>query len=79
MSEDFQRDRHASASHPVVILMTLKDIDNYLQSNSKSLNNYPDLPQLQEFEHIDDVDSRVNRLLEIERSYDRSIVAGSIG
>jgi hypothetical protein len=65
MSEDLQRDRHASASHPAVLLMTVKDIDNYLQSNSKCLNDYPDLPQLQEFKNVDDVDSRVNRLVEI--------------
>jgi hypothetical protein len=41
MSEDFQSGRHASASHPVVILMNLKDIDSYLRSYSKSLD-YPD-------------------------------------
>jgi hypothetical protein len=28
MSQGFQRERHANASHPVVILMTVKDIDN---------------------------------------------------
>lgn len=69
MSEDFRRETGGDESEPLVIYKTLKSIEQHLQSNSKRLADYPELPQLCEYEHLDDSTTTVNRLIASERAY----------
>lgn len=71
MSEDFQRDSGCDSSAPIVIFQILKAVDLHLQSNSKSLSDYPSLPQLSEYMYLEGAPTDVNRLITSETSYNR--------
>lgn len=71
MSEDFQQMSGCDASAPTVIFQTLKAVDLHLQSKSKRLSDYPDLPQLSAYPHLEDAPTDVNRLISSEISYNR--------
>src|SRR5512138_351968 len=74
MSEDFQRQLACDAQDRRTVYLTLKDIDRCLHINGSSLSEHMELPQLDEFQDIDDASLMTNQLIDVERSYDRGIL-----
>ena len=53
---------------------TLNEIDLFLRGCGRTLDNFPTLPQLNEFDYEEDSDVEANRLIANEMSYDPELL-----
>lgn len=69
LSEDIQKKFNLPYSHPRVIVGVLNELNDILKNNRKSLSDFPELPQFEQFPDIQNT-SNENRLLRDETNYD---------
>lgn len=68
MSEDFQKKFNLSHTHAKVIVGVLNELNDILINNKKSLADFPNLPQFNDYPEISN-NSHENRLLREETNY----------
>jgi hypothetical protein len=79
MAEDFMRAHQVTTQTDAVVFQVLKAVDQCLQSNSKQLSDFEDLPQLHEFAGLDIAQTSArNRLIQLETSYDPDQLSTSL-
>lgn len=71
MTEDFQLKFNSGVSHPNVMASAIININDLLNQNQKSLKDFPELPQLSDYDNID-LNIHQNSLIREEKSYDKN-------
>ena len=79
MAEDFMRAQNVQEPTPRIIFCVLTSLERCLQSNSLSLASFDDLPQLADYaQYATENIGHSNRLLQVEKSYDREKMANTL-